>query len=123
MTYEPETTVFISDMQSPMFGLTATIIDILDNGYVINIESINGPVRRFVPFTSVSLPHQTRGGYGPHDWDCPACVEEADRRKAWREDPANNPHRAGTKAAAEWLRSRAQVDLAMDLRSETYWSM
>ena len=62
-------------------------------------------------------------GYGPHPWSCPACVRDSEDRKAYREDPNNNPHRAGTKAAAKWLSDRARLDWAMDLRSETYWSM
>lgn len=65
--------------------------------------------------------HKTRGGYGPHDWDCPACKVESERRSEYRKN--NNPHRPGTKAAAKWDRDRASVDWAMDMRGETYWSM
>ena len=67
--------------------------------------------------------HETGGEYGPHKWTCVPCEMEALRRKESREDPANNPHRAGTKVAARWQRERARLDWAMDLRSETYWSM
>lgn len=65
--------------------------------------------------------HKSSGGYGPHDWDCPACKAESERRAEYRK--SNNPHRPGTKAAAKWDRDRSSVDWAMDMRGETYWSM
>jgi len=65
--------------------------------------------------------HKSSGGYGPHDWDCPACKAESERRSEYRKN--NNPHRPGTKAAAKWDRDRASVDWAMDMRGETYWCM
>lgn len=65
--------------------------------------------------------HKSSGGYGPHDWDCPACKAESERRAEYRKN--NNPHRPGTKAAAKWASDRSRVDWAMDMRGETYWSM
>lgn len=64
--------------------------------------------------------HNNGGGYGPHPWDCPACVLAAKRRK---ENRRPNPHRPGTKVAARWEREQNALDWAMDLRGETYWSM
>jgi hypothetical protein len=69
------------------------------------------------------MKHQTSTGYGPHDWECPACIADAAERKAYREDPKNNPHRAGTKAYNKWQNDRSRLDWAMDMRGETYWSM
>lgn len=70
-----------------------------------------------------NIPHDTSVGYGPHNWGCVPCSLEADKRREYREDPDNNPHRKGSKRAANWVRDRARLDWAMDLRGETYWSM
>lgn len=64
--------------------------------------------------------HKTSAtGYGPHAWDCEPCVAEYEARKASRQ----NPHRPGTKVAAEWDRMNASGLVACDPRTETYWSM
>jgi hypothetical protein len=54
-----------------------------------------------------------------HDSDCPACVE-AHRERMERHV---NPHRPGTKVAAEWDRMNRQAAMGSDPRTETYWSM
>ena len=63
--------------------------------------------------------HKTRVGYGPHDWDCEPCREQDAIRRGERQ----NPHRAGTKVAAEWERMNNAGLQACDPRTETYWSM
>lgn len=84
----------------------------------------------YVPTPADALPAQGvpapeapahTGTGGPHPGDCPACVADANARTLYRAQ--NNPHRAGTQVAARWDRDRARVDHAMDMRSETYWSM
>ena len=60
-------------------------------------------------------------GYGPHPWECKACIADSEARREYREN--NNPHRRGTKAFNKWLNDRSRGDWAMDLRGETYWSM
>ena len=64
--------------------------------------------------------HVIRGGGPVHAWDCPPCVEEAERRDLWARE--NNPHRKNTKAAAEWYRNN-RGGPHIDPRYETYWSM
>ena len=66
--------------------------------------------------------HKSQYGFAygtTHDADCPACVEAFDARKAER----RNPHRPGTKVAAEWERMNNAGLAACDPRTETYWSM
>lgn len=66
--------------------------------------------------------HKGAGGYGQtHAWDCPACVEAANERRA--RDVAENPHRPGTKAHARRASEDSAASLGCDPRTETYWSM
>lgn len=86
-----------------------------------DIDGKRAHVECFLNHLADNLPHQSSGGYGPHDWSCPACIAESMRRTEYRLN--NNPHRPGTKVAARWDRDRSSVDWAMDMRGETYWSM
>lgn len=65
--------------------------------------------------------HVVRGGGPMHEWTCPACVLASRERREY--DIARNPHRFGTKAHLRWARDAAMSRLAIDPRSETYWSL
>jgi hypothetical protein len=70
------------------------------------------------------LQHTSKYGFAygtTHDWDCPACVAKSNADAEWRK--ANNPHRPGTKAYAEWESDMANAYWGCDQRGETYWSM
>ena len=71
--------------------------------------------------TNDRIEHTFRGGGPVHSWDCPPCTLAAAKQQEWAEQ--NNPHRAGTKVAAEWLRLNGGNRPWMDPRYETYWSM
>lgn len=66
------------------------------------------------------MQHKTRVPGGTvHAQDCEPCAEA---QKA-RADGRQNPHRPGTKVAAEWDRMNRAGLMACDPRTETYWSM